>query len=141
MSARLATRVCARISQISRIPLLALRAHVCVSVSSCVLEGVLGEGGVPSHAPFVPRRVRLASSLPSAPSAPPHSPPRFVLPLRVQVRIAVDGMEVLGWSQLPLDARVWMYVPDGPHGQPPGVGLAMADFSYPLLQTCAALAY
>lgn len=45
-------------------------------------------------------------------------------------------MTPLGWAQLPPGSTVWLFVPDSPSkGSPPGVGLATASQSHPILQT------
>ena len=51
--------------------------------------------------------------------------------------VAVDSSqcECLGWARLPPNSKVWLFVPDGPKGTPPGHGLSPASLSNPILQT------
>lgn len=53
-----------------------------------------------------------------------------------RVEVTSDRLESVGWSRIPSDARVWLYVPKGHDAkQTPGVALDPASLSHPILQS------
>ena len=50
------------------------------------------------------------------------------------VSIPSEYCKPLGFARLPKNSFVWMFVPDGPIGKP-GVGLKLASWTHPILQT------
>ncbi len=52
-----------------------------------------------------------------------------------RVELPREHLTFVSWKAIPADARVWIYVPDGPGAKGPGEGLSPASFDYPILQT------
>ena len=51
-----------------------------------------------------------------------------------RVQIPRRMIEAVGWMSLPEEGQIWVYVPDGPRGEP-GEGLPYPDAFYPILQS------
>jgi len=51
-----------------------------------------------------------------------------------RIEVPRDDIEALSWERLPLQGRIWVYIPEIP-GRPPGVDLPQPNASFPLLQS------